>query len=79
KANGESIDTNDIRKHKNDVFRLYQILDPTKRLQIPVRVRQDMKQFLMLMEDEGIDLTQLGITRQTKDDVLRNLRMIFCQ
>ena len=58
---GEVIDSRDIRKHKNDVFRLSLLLTPTSKLAVPQNVYQDFQRFLAAMETEPIDLKQLGI------------------
>lgn len=78
KAGGESIDSSSISKHKNDVFRLYQILDPRWHSSIPAGVKEDMKVFLTIMENEEINLKQLGITGVTKSEVIRSLMTIYC-
>lgn len=71
---GEAIDSRDIRKHKNDVFRLSLLLTPTSKLAVPQSVYQDFQHFLAAMETEPIDLKQLGIhmDRATVLDLLKN-------
>jgi hypothetical protein len=46
KANGENIDTKDIRKHANDVIRLSQLLAPDSRIELTPKIAADLKQFL---------------------------------
>jgi len=77
KRNGEAIDARTIVKHKNDVFRLYQLLDPALEVIIPDTVREDMDAFLGAMGSETVDLKNLGITGQTQAAILDELRRMF--
>ena len=78
KQKGEQVDGADIRKHKNDVFRLFQIIEPAPLPDVPEQIRQDMDMFLSAMEIEEIDLKQLGVRIAVKSDVLAGLRIIYC-
>lgn len=64
-AQGEAIDSQKIRKHLHDVLRLSQLLAPTTRINLPVRVAEDLNQFLGLMAQEKVDMKILGLG-QTK-------------
>jgi hypothetical protein len=75
---GEHVDEKQIKKHKNDVFRLYAIIDPEFTGEIPERVRQNMDAFITRMQDESIDLKALKLGNTTKADVLAELRRIYC-
>lgn len=61
KSNGEQVDSKNIRKHKNDVFRLTQLLTADSRQKLSDEIAYDMKLFLTAMEKETIDLKSLGI------------------
>lgn len=61
KANGEQVDSKNIRKHKNDVFRLTQLLTADSKQKLSNEIADDMKIFLAAMEKENIDLKSLGI------------------
>lgn len=75
---GMVIDERDIRKHKNDVIRLYQLLSPSSIMTMPQFIKQDMKQFLNLMEKEPpLNLKSLGIKGITDKELLMNLRQIY--
>lgn len=78
KRNGERIDGADIRKHKNDVFRMFQIIEPVPLSRVPEQIRQDVAIFLSAMEEEEIDLKALGIRSAVKADILAGLRIIYC-
>lgn len=61
KANGEQVDSKNIRKHKNDIFRLTQLLTADSKQELSNEIADDMKVFLAAMEKENIDLKSLGI------------------
>lgn len=70
KARGEHVDSQNIRKHKNDVFRLAQLLTPATRQTINPEIAEDMKFFLSAMQNETIDLKSLGIKGTSKKKIL---------
>ena len=59
KAAGEHVDSKNIKKHKNDVFRLTELLDPTVKIVTPSGVYEDMQKFVDRMENETVDVKQL--------------------
>ena len=79
KAAGEAVDSKNIRKHKNDVFRLTELLDQNQeRLHnIPVVVRNDMRLFLERIGGEDVDLKQLGIRGKSKESILNQLMRVY--
>ena len=76
KVAGEPVDSKNIRKHKNDVFRLSMLLTPSIRTGISTGVYDDFQQFLHAMETETIDLKQLDIHR-SKYEVLKLLEETY--
>lgn len=75
---GAEIDEKDIRKHKNDVMRLYQLLTSVERVLLPQQIKQDMLQFLDRMgNDNTIDLKNLGLKHITMEELLDNLRRVY--
>ena len=62
KEAGEPIDSRAIRKHRNDVFRLSTVVDPTFSEAVPAAVRDDMRRFLVSMRSETLNLRSLGIS-----------------
>ncbi len=79
KAAGEQVDSRNIRKHKNDVFRLSELLDQNqgKFSYLPDTVRNDMHEFFERMESEEADLKQLGIRGKTKQEIMEQLMLIY--
>jgi len=70
---GERVDSHDITKHKNDVFRLSRILDPQYRTPVPAGIAGDVNAFLDRMGKETLDLRSLEI-RLPPTDVFADLR-----
>ena len=61
KLNGEKVDSKNIRKHKNDVFRLAQLITASTRQILSPEIAEDMKRFLLETADEAVDLKALGV------------------
>ena len=77
KTEGLHVNERDLKKHKNDVFRLFALVDPTMRIDLTPKVHAEVEQFLARMEAEGVKLTDLGIQDYTADEVLAGLRMLY--
>ena len=77
KKDGDQVDGKNIRKHRNDVFRLYTILEGRFSGSLPRVVAQDVERFLNQMSTESIDLKSLGITQMSVQDVLEELRRFY--
>ena len=61
KENGEQVDRKNIKKHKNDVFRLAQLITDDTRQELTNEIAEDMKKFLNEIEDEEVDLKAIGV------------------
>lgn len=70
KEAGEHVDSKNIKKHKNDVFRLTELIDPTVKIATPSGVYEDMQKFVDRMENETVDVKQLGLVGRTKEQIL---------
>lgn len=79
RADGLQIDNGSISKHKNDVFRLFRVVDPLIKIDVPQDVRDDMSEFLDAMEDEEVNLKSLGIRSRDKNSILVELRRMYTQ
>ena len=55
------VDSKNIKKHKNDVFRLAQLITANTRQVLSPEIAEDMKKFLSEIADETVDLKSLGI------------------
>lgn len=74
---GQQIDSRSIKKHKNDIFRLYQILDPTIDPGAPLIVKGHLRELIRNMNDEVVDLKSLGIHTESLQSVLSRLAEIY--
>lgn len=77
KAEGVHINERDLKKHKNDVFRLYAIVEPELRLNLSPSVKSDIREFISFMSEENINLNDLGITDFSVDEVLTGMGNIY--
>jgi len=77
KEGGVPVDSKSIRKHKNDVFRLYQIIDPDVDPAAPDKVKNDLRAFVAGMATEDVDLKALGVQTVTLDDILKGLQSLY--
>lgn len=78
KAATENIDQKDITKHRNDVLRLFQILNPSMRLTLPAAILADMSSFLevLVIQDDAL-LKSLGIKGITMGRLVETIRQIY--
>ena len=54
KLQGENIDSSDIKKHKNDIFRLSTLILGTETLLLPEEVKSDVVDFCKKMKTEFV-------------------------
>ena len=76
KSNGEQIDSKDIKKHKNDIFRLFVSLPGNAFASLTTGIENDVRQFIAKMVNEEIDLQSLHI-KGNKEDILSGLQRLF--
>ena len=75
---GEKVNEKDIKKHKNDVFRLFQIIAADTRVVLPDSIRGDLQRFLQAVEaDPPQSLKPFGLGNATADEVIQTLRDIY--
>lgn len=77
KSNGEHVDEKNIRKHKNDIFRLYQLVDSSIKVETSKGIYKDINTFIDIMKDIDIDLKQLGLDSLTKQQILDELHDLY--
>lgn len=74
---GTPVDEADIRKHRNDIIRLYQLLSIDTRVYLPPSIQQDLQIFLERVQDTSIDLKPLGIKKENFSNILAILKQIY--
>lgn len=77
KAKGESVDSKNIKKHKNDVFRLGQLITAESNQMLGEDIANDMQRFLSAMEAENIDTKALGIRGTDQKNIISMLRHCY--
>lgn len=75
---GKKVDGNDIKKHKNDVFRLFQVIDPDKRIALPEVIKGDMQRFIEAVTTEPPPtLKPFGLGGTKFEEIVKLLRNIY--
>lgn len=77
KATGVHVDSKNIRKHKNDIFRLTELIDSTVKIVAPEGVYADIQEFVRRMQNETVDIKQLGLVGRTKEQILEELKGMY--
>lgn len=77
KQNGEHVDSKNIKKHKNDIFRLAQVITADTRQVVSTEILEDMKQFLARIEDENVDLKTIGVRGISYKTIIELLRRCY--
>ncbi|WP_319562512.1 hypothetical protein [Marispirochaeta sp.] len=78
KESGQKIDSRDIRKHRNDIFRLFPLLPGNLSISFPEEIKKDLKQFTdRIVSDSGINLKTLGIRTQSLNGVISRLKELY--
>lgn len=76
KAQGVHVNSRDIRKHRLDVFRLFQLVREDQRIVVPTSVGDDIHNFISQMLDTDIRLSDIGISR-SKESLLEIYRNMY--
>lgn len=76
KESGLHVNDGDLKKHKNDVFRLAQLLTGQEKVECGNQVREDIKAFFTLIQNEVIDMKALGVPA-SQDEVRELIMRIY--
>jgi len=76
---GENIDNKNIKKHKNDVFRLLSIVSPGKRITVDRTILIDISEFLKLVKKEPVIMRDIGITVIDFSQALKMIDEIYVE
>ena len=69
---GEHVDSRDVKKHRNDIFRLTAMISPDAKIELPRVMMDEMAEFLRRLSIVPNDLSQLGIRRKP-DEIIQIL------
>ncbi len=75
KAQGIRVNSRDIRKHRLDVFRLFQLVREDQRIIVPASVGADIHCFISQIQEAEIRLSDIGISRSQESilNIYRNM------
>ncbi len=74
---GGNVDSRDIKKHKNDVFRLSALLSPTLKVDIHGEVKNDLVEFINACKDDITDSKSLGLSGLSQSDILERIKIFY--
>ena len=77
KARGEPVDSKNIKKHRNDIFRLFTVLDRGGTVAMAEPLRRDLAEALRRISQEPVDLAAFGITTLRFPDLIAELSRIY--
>ena len=69
KSEGRHVNTRDLRKHKNDVFQLFQIVPEGEKVKVTGSVADSVDKFLEMITGENIVFANLGIQSDMETEV----------
>lgn len=76
-TNNDSVDSRDVKKHKNDIYRLASILTPMMQIRVPEEIYNDIQHFIADIKNDGINLKQLDISGLNKEDIITILNNAY--
>jgi hypothetical protein len=71
---GERVDGRDIKKHRNDVFRLLAVIGPEPNKEVPDSIKRDLRDFLAAIHSDEFDFKVLGLGKRKQAEVFEILR-----
>lgn len=77
KRRGEAVDTKDVNKHKNDIFRLLVNVSPANRVHLNPEIRADFEEFLLLIKSEKVDIKNLGIKSINFETLMERMKNLY--
>lgn len=77
KSHGEKIDSKKIKKHKNDFFRLTQLLTEEDKIPISENIIRDLKTFIDIVKREPVDLYSINMKEYRFDEIINLVEKIF--
>lgn len=76
-ADTNSVDSKDIKKHKNDIYRLTSLLTPETQITVPEEIYNDIQVFLNSVGEDNVNLKQLGIKGISKEEIIKRLQFAY--
>lgn len=76
KEAGEHVNSGDIKKHRTDIVRLWQLIPPATRVSLPEPIRDDLAHFLDEAFDDNFNPKQLRID-VTAEEITSRFRDVY--
>ena len=76
-AEGKRVDSKDIRKHINDIFRLHEILDDTQPITLPEDVIEDMSMFIDRLANSDLNPTAIPDVESSLEEIISTYKSIL--
>ena len=77
KRNGGKADSRDIRKHRNDVFRMAALISGKAEVQLTDEIKAEVEFFVKAMEDEIIDTKAIGVRNADKQQCMDYIKKCY--
>ena len=81
KEAGETIDSRNIKKHKNDVIRLALTLTDEQKISLPDTISSDMQKFIEILENNPPDFQSIGksigIPKTNGEKIIKQIKTNF--
>jgi len=77
KNDGEDVDSKDVKKHRNDVFRLNLLLPSDINISLPEAIRSDLDEFFDMVSADEVPLRNLGYANLKFDEVVAQLKVKY--
>ncbi|MHB1342646.1 MAG: hypothetical protein ACYCX5_12945 [Coriobacteriia bacterium] len=74
---GENVSRGDIKKHRNDIIRLSQLISPGALIALPDAVGGDLRQFVARALHDGAEPKAFGVIGMTLEDVRSLLDAVY--
>ncbi|MHB1137231.1 MAG: hypothetical protein ACYC1X_10635 [Coriobacteriia bacterium] len=74
---GENVSRGDIKKHRNDIIRLSQLISPGALIALPDAVGGDLRQFVARSLHDGAEPKAFGVIGMTLEDVRSLLDAVY--
>lgn len=71
------MDSKDIRKHINDIFRLHEILDDTQPITLPEDVIEDMSMFIDRLAKSDLNPTAIPDVESSLEEIISTYKSIL--
>ena len=77
KDQGKRVDSKNIKKHKNDVLKISQLLSPQLRVELPDPIKDDMRACIAGIAGDAIDMKSLGLAELTLEQIIDSINVIY--